>query len=150
MPNKATVSGSMRDASTAPIAGGKIVATLNGSDYFDAGIKIVTQRVETTTDANGEWSLDLIVNGEGDLSTSSWSIEGYNNFVTSVFKSLNLFIATADHTTLSDLEKVSAANLAAAKSAALSRFITVSTFAEYEAIPDAQKKPTDIVLVTGV
>ena len=150
MPNKATVSGSMRDASTAPIAGGKIVATLNGSDYFDAGIKIVTQRVETTTDANGEWSLDLIVNGEGDLATSSWSIEGYNNFVTSVFKSANLFIATADPTTLSDLEKVSAANLAAAKSAALSRFITVSTFAEYEAIPDAQKKPTDIVLVTGV
>ena len=150
MPNKATVSGSMMDASTAPIAGGKIVATLNGSDYFDAGIKIVTQRVETTTDANGEWSLDLIVNGEGDLATSSWSIEGYNNFVTSVFKSPNLFIATADPTTLSDLEKVSAANLAAAKSAALSRFITVSTFAEYEAIPDAQKKPTDIVLVTGV
>ena len=150
MPNKATVSGSMRDASTAPIAGGKIVATLNGSDYFDAGIKIVTQRVETTTDANGEWSLDLIVNGEGDLATSSWSIEGYNNFVTSVFKSPNLFIATADPTTLSDLEKVSAANLAAAKSGALSRFITVSTFAEYEAIPDAQKKPTDIVLVTGV
>ena len=150
MPNKATVSGSMMDASMAPIAGGKIVATLNGADYFDAGIKIVTQRVETTTDANGEWSLDLIVNGEGDLATSSWSIEGYNNFVTSVFKSPNLFIAAADPTTLSDLEKVSAANLAAAKSAALSRFITVSTFAEYEAIPDAQKKPTDIVLVTGV
>ena len=124
MPNKATVSGSMRDARTAPIAGGKIVATLNGSDYFDAGIKIVTQRVETTTDENGAWSLDLIVNGEGDLATSSWSIEGYNNFVTSVFKSPNLFIATADPTTLSDLEKVSAANLAAAKSAALSRFIT--------------------------
>ena len=53
MPNKATVSGSMWDASTAPIAGWKIVATLNGSDNFDAGIKIVTQRVETTTDANG-------------------------------------------------------------------------------------------------
>ncbi|MEG4643117.1 hypothetical protein VB636_10035, partial [Paracoccus sp. APAP_BH8] len=65
MPNKATVRGVLMDATLAPIASGKIVATLQGSDIFDGGLRVVTQQVEATTDAQGGWSLDLIVNGEG-------------------------------------------------------------------------------------
>ena len=51
MPNKATVRGVLMDATLAPIAEGKIVATLNGSDGFDDGIQVVTQKGEQTTTA---------------------------------------------------------------------------------------------------
>lgn len=71
MPNKATVRGVLVDATLAPIAEGKIVATLNGSDVFDDGIRIVTQKVEATTDAQGQWSMALIVNAEGDNAATS-------------------------------------------------------------------------------
>jgi len=149
MPSKATVSGILMDATLSPIAEGKIVATLHGSDVFDGGIRVVTQKVEATTDASGEWSLDLIVNGEGDAASTSWTIEGYNQFVTRVFEVKSLFIATPLPQTLGDLEKTTAQNLKAARDGAMSRLIIVGHYSEYEALPLGQRRDTDIVLVRG-
>ena len=73
MPNKSTVTGILLDAELAPVAQGKIIATLVGSDIFDGGTRIVTQKVEATTSSAGAWSLDLLVNGEG---VKSNTIEG--------------------------------------------------------------------------
>lgn len=150
MPSTATVSGILQDARLNPIQGGKIVATLQGSDTFDGGVRVVTQRVETTTNAAGAWSMDLIVNGEGESSSTFWAVEIFNEYAISVHKIGNLFIATATSITLGDLEKVSAANKQAASDANKSRLIVVSTYAEYEALPANQKRPTDLILVTGV
>lgn len=147
MPNKATVRGVLMDATLSPITSGKIVATLNGSDIFDDGIRIVTQKVEATTDAQGHWHMDLIVNAEGDTASTNWTVEGYNQYVTKVFEVKGLFIATALETSLGDLEKTSAQNLKAAKESSISRLILVNSFAEYAALPDNQKRGTDVVLV---
>lgn len=149
MPNKATVSGVLVDATLAPVAAGKIIATLIGSDIFDGGVRIVTQKVETTTNAQGVWSVPLIVNGEGESCATSWSIEGYNQYVTKVFDVKALFIATALPITMGDLEKTSVQNLKAARDASLSRLIMVSGFSEYAALPVLQKRDNDIVLVKG-
>lgn len=147
MPNKATIGGVLMDATLAPITSGKIVATLNGSDIFDDGIRIVTQKVETTTDAQGQWHMDLIVNAEGDAASTNWTIEGYNQYVAKVFEVKGLFIATRLATSLGDLEKTSAQNLKAAKEASISRLILVDRFSEYAALPDSQKRGNDVVLV---
>mgnify|MGYP001596453429 CR=1 FL=1 len=146
MPNKATVRGVLMDATLAPISEGKIVATLAGSDVF-AGVSIVTQRVEATTNAQGEWSLPLIVNGEGDGASSSWTIEGYNQFVTKVFEVKALFIASAQEITLGELERTSAQNLKAAKEGGTARLIVAQDFGGYEALPFGQKRDSDLVLV---
>ena len=45
MPNKAMVRGVLMDATLSPISRGKIVATLNGSDMFSDGVRVVTQKV---------------------------------------------------------------------------------------------------------
>lgn len=147
MPNKAIVRGVLMDATLTPISEGKIVATLNGSDVFDGGVRIVTQKVEATTDAQGSWTLELIVNGEGDGAATNWSIEGYNQYVSKVFDVKGLFIATGLAITLGDLEKTSAQNLKAAKDANVARLIVVDQFSEYEALPAVQKRLNDIVLV---
>ena len=149
MPNKATVSGILMDATLAPVAEGKIIAMLHGSDVFDNGLRIVTQKVEATTDAAGAWSLDLIVNGEGDSAATTWTIEGYNQYVAKVFEVKSLFIATDQAITLGDLEKTSPQNLKAAQAAGVSRLIVVDDFGEYEDLPASQKRATDIVLVKG-
>lgn len=149
MPNKATVSGILMDAALAPVAEGKIIATLHGSDVFDNGLRIVTQKVEATTDAAGAWSLDLIVNGEGDSAATTWTIEGYNQYVAKVFEVKSLFIATDQAISLGDLEKTSPQNLKAAQAAGVSRLIVVDDFGEYEDLPASQKRATDIVLVKG-
>ncbi|WP_246098653.1 hypothetical protein [Paracoccus laeviglucosivorans] len=137
------------DATLAPISEGKIVATLTGSDIFDGGVRIVTQKVEATTNAQGEWTMALIVNGEGDTASTSWTIEGYNQFVAKVFEVKALFIATALPITLGDLEKTSAQNLKATRDSGLSRLIVVDAFAEYEELPLIQRRENDIVLVRG-
>ena len=147
MPNKATVRGVLMDATLAPVSEGKIVATLNGSDVFDDGIRIVTQKVEATTDATGAWAMDLIVNGEGDTAGTSWMIEGYNQYVAKVFEVKSLFIPVALPTTLGDLEKTSAQNLKAAKENGAARLLVVADHAAYQALPAAQRRSTDIVLV---
>lgn len=149
MPNKATVSGVLMDATLAPVSEGKIVATLNGSDIFDGGAHIVTQKVEATTNQHGQWSMQLIVNAEGDGAATTWNIEGYNQYVSKVFEVKSLFLATALPITLGDLEKTSAQNLKASKDASLSRLIVTGSFSEYEALPLAQRRDSDIVLVKG-
>ncbi|MDS9468110.1 hypothetical protein RGQ15_11085 [Paracoccus sp. MBLB3053] len=149
MPNKASVSGILVDATLSPIAAGKIVATLNGSDMFEGGLRIVTQKVEATTNQSGEWSVDLIVNGEGEAATTSWTIEGYNQFVVKVFESKSLFIASPLPVSLGELEKTSGQNQKAAKDAGAARLLVVSRFAEYEELPAAQKRHNDIILVKG-
>ncbi|RDW11656.1 hypothetical protein, partial [Paracoccus thiocyanatus] len=117
MPNKATVRGVLLDATLAPVAFGKIVATLHGSDVFDGGVRVVTQKVEATTGAQGEWSLELIVNGEGEAGSTTWTVEGYNQYVVKVFEAKALFLASALAVTLGDLERMSAQNLRAAREA---------------------------------
>ncbi|MBM3605602.1 MAG: hypothetical protein FJX25_12880 [Alphaproteobacteria bacterium] len=71
MSSKAPVSGILQDANLDPIVGGKIVATLAGSDIFDNGVRIVTNRVQATTDERGRWSLEMIDNGEGADASST-------------------------------------------------------------------------------
>lgn len=150
MPRKATVSGILQDARLNPVSGGKIVATLAGSDIFDEEVRIITQQVEATTGADGRWTMPLIVNGEGKSATTSWSVEIFNEFAVSVHKVENLFIATANPITLGDLEKISAANKIAATEAVRSRLIVVTTYAEYIALPADQKRDNDVVLVSGI
>ncbi|KGJ12560.1 hypothetical protein EQ718_19865 (plasmid) [Paracoccus versutus] len=147
MPNKATVRGVLMDATLAPIAAGKIVATLQGSDIFDGGLRVVTQKVEATTDAQGGWSLDLIVNGEGERAGTTWTIEGYNHYVAKVFEAKSLFLASALATTLGELERTSAQNLRAAREGNVARLITVSDHDRYLALPESQRRPNDLVLV---
>ena len=149
MPNKATVRGVLMDATLAPISEGKIIATLNGSDIFENGVRIVTQKVEATTDANGAWSMELVVNGEGENASTSWTVEGYDQYVSKVFEVKSLFIAQTLPTTLGDLEKTSAQNQRAARDGNLARLIIVSDYGEYAALPDAQRRESDLVLVRG-
>ena len=150
MPNKATVRGVLMDATLAPIAEGKIIATLNGSDVFDDGVRVVTQKVEATTGVASEWSMDLIVNGEGDAASTTWTIEGYNQYVAKVFEVKSLFIPLDLDITLGDLEKTSPQNLKAAKDAGIARLIVVAAYSEYEALPESQRRASDLVLVKGV
>lgn len=150
MPNQATVRGILVDATLTPIAEGKIIATLNGSDVFDGGIRVVTQKVEATTNPQGEWAMQLIVNAEGDAAGTTWTIEGYNQYVAKVFEVKALFITSALDTTLGELEKTSAQNLRAARDATLSRLILADDYAEYAALPEGQRRDSDIVLIRGV
>lgn len=147
MPNKAIVGGILTDATLTPIAGGKIVATLTGSDVFDDGVRIVTQKVEATTNAQGVWSLALIVNAEGDSAATSWTIEGFDRYVAKVFEAKSLFIASALPISLGDLEKTSAQNLKAAREGNSSRLLVVRDHALYQALPATQRRSSDIVLV---
>ena len=149
MPNLATVSGVFVDATSTPVQNGKIVATLKGSDNFDGDTKIVTQRIEATTDASGAWSMDLIVNGEGDLAATTWTVAGYTQFVDKVFESANLFIAADLDITLAELERTSTQNAKAAKDASQPRLLIVDSLAEYTALPANQRRASDIVLVRG-
>ncbi|REF68571.1 hypothetical protein [Paracoccus versutus] len=149
MPNKATVRGVLMDATLAPIAAGKIVATLQGSDIFDGGLRVVTQKVEATTDAQGGWSLDLIVNGEGERAGTTWTIEGYNHYVAKVFEAKSLFLASALATTLGELERTSAQNLRAAREGNVARLITVSDHDRYLALPESQRRPNDLLVLDG-
>lgn len=149
MPNLATVSGVLMDATLAPVAEGKIIATLVGSDIFDGGTRIVTQKVEATTDAAGAWSMDLIVNGDGDAASTTWTIEGYNQYVVRVFEVKSLFIAADLDVTLGDLEKTSAQNAKAAKDASQPRLLIVDSLTEYNALPAAQRRASDLVFVRG-
>ncbi|UFM65051.1 hypothetical protein LOS78_15415 [Paracoccus sp. MA] len=149
MPNKATVRGVLVDATLAPVAAGKIVATLQGSDIFDGGVRVVTQKVEATTNAQGEWALALIVNGEGETAGTSWTIEGYNQYVAKVFEAKALFLASGLEITLGDLEKTSAQNLKAAREAGLARLILAADYDSYQAMPENQRRQNDLVVVDG-
>ena len=149
MPNKSTVTGILLDAELVPVAQGKIIATLVGSDIFEGGTRIVTQKVEATTSSVGRWSLDLLVNGEGAKSNTTWTIEGYNQYVVKVFEVADIFIPVSADVTLADLEITSSQNIRAAKDASLSRIIIVDTRAEYDALPSSERRVNDIIIVRG-
>lgn len=149
MPNKATVTGVLMDADLVPVAEGKIVATLVGSDFFDGGTRIVTQKVEATTRLDGSWSIDLLVNGEGSNAATTWTVEGYNQYVAKVFEAKGIFVPVGVNATLADLESTSANNIKAAKDLTLARIIIVDSYVEYSALPAAQRRSTDIVIVRG-
>ena len=150
MPNKATVTGILMDADLIPVAEGKIVATLVGSDFFDGGTRIVTQKVEATTGLDGSWSIDLLVNGEGSNAATTWTVEGYNQYVAKVFEAKGIFVPVDLDTTLADLERTSANNIKAAKDLTVARIVIVESYTEYTALPAAQRRSTDIVIVRGV
>jgi hypothetical protein len=149
MPNKATVRGVLMDATLAPVAAGKIVATLQGSDVFEGGVRVVTEQVEATTDAQGGWSLDLIVNGEGERAGTTWTVAGYSPYVAKLFEVRSLFLASALETTLGDLERTSAQNLKAAREGGAVRLIVAPDYDRYLALPEGQRRPNDLVVLDG-
>lgn len=149
MPNKSTVTGILLDADLTPIAQGKIVATLVGSDIFEGGTRIVTQKVEATTNAAGAWSLELLVNGEGENNSTVWTVEGYNNYVSKVFEAKGVFIPVNVNATLAALESTSSQNIKAAKDTSIPRIIIVETRAEYDALSESQRRDNDIIIVKG-
>lgn len=146
MPTKATVSGVMQDANLSPVVGGKVIASLVGSDFFDDGIRIVTQKVSAVTDAQGQWSMPLIVNREGDNNSTSWTVDGYDALLNPVFKITGLFIASADPITLSELEKISPQNQKAAKDEDMAFIFVVESYQEYLDLPEGQRRANDIIL----
>lgn len=149
MPSEAVVYGTMQSAPGVKVVGGKAVATLVGADIFDGGVTITTHQVEATTNADGEWEIALLVNGEGKDATTTWTVELFDQFAKSVTKHVALFIAGSARIDLGDLRRASAANAANAKDAAAARFVTADSFSEYEAWPEAQKKANDVILVPG-
>lgn len=148
MPAKATVTGILLDANSAPIAGGKIVATLAGSDVFEGGVTIGTQQVETTTGADGKWSLPLLVNAEGKHGATSWNVQTFDRFAKPITTFSGLFVSSSATIELDDLELLSKANQTAARAVGTARIVTVGTWAEYTALPAGQKTANDIVILT--
>ena len=53
-------------------------------------------------------------------------------------------------TTLADLERTSVNNIKAAKDLTVARIVIVESYTEYAALPAAQRRSTDIVIVRGV
>lgn len=149
MPSKAAITGTLVDAQLDPVAGGKIVAVLTGSDYFNGGVRIVSQKIEATTDARGNYTLQLIVNGEGENAATSWDGTGFNAFVEPVFQAKGLFIATPDPATMSEIERTSEVNRKAVRDRLVGRLIYVESLAEYQALPASQRRDTDMLLVLG-
>lgn len=149
MPSRATITGTLLDAQLNPVAGGKVVAVLTGSDHFDGGVRIVSQKIEATTNERGEYQLELIVNGEGENAATAWDVTGYNAFVEPVFQSRGLFVATADPATMSEIERTSEINRKAARDGVLGRLIYVESLAEYQALPASQRRDSDTLLVLG-
>lgn len=146
MPSRATVKGVLHDINNGPVMGGKIIATMVGSDAFENGIRLAGRKLDTTTAEDGSWSLPLIVNGEGRHGSSSWTIEAYDNALTPVYKVEGLFILTSADIRLDDLEGASAANKAAAGAANMSRILAADSLDDYLAIPEGQRRDSDIVL----
>lgn len=151
MPNTATVSGKFVDTDGNAVAGGKIVATLVGTDAWEDGARIVTSTESATTGENGNWSLDLAVNGEGRNASTTWTFTGYGPDVNKVFEVKGVFIPVAVAALLNDLEVTSAGNIKAAKDNSLVRVITALNYAEYLALPAGQRRANDlVVIVPGV
>ncbi|MGN7870961.1 hypothetical protein [Paracoccus sp. 22332] len=150
MPGKATIKGTLKDINDIPIVGGKVIATMVGSDAFEGGVRIAGRKIDATTGMDGRWSLDLLVNGEGRHGSSSWKIEAFDNVMMSIFSVDKLFVINTAEMLLDDLEQVTAANEVAAKAAGMSRILAADDLAEYQAMPEAQRRPTDIVFVKDV
>lgn len=150
MPGKATIKGTIKDAFGAPIVGGKVIATMVGSDAFENGARLASRKIDATTGTDGSWSLSLIVNAEGRHGSSTWKIEAFDAAIAPIYTVENLFILTPAEILLDDLEQATAANKTAAAAAGLSRVMAADSYAEYLAMPAAQRKDTDIVFVKDV
>ena len=151
MPNTAAVSGKFLNTDSLPVAGGKVVATLVGTDVWDGGAQIVTTTESTTTGADGTWSLDLIVNGEGAYAATTWTIQGFDENVKPVFDYKGLFIPVAVDAPMTALHQASPGNIKAAKVNSLVRVITALNYADYSALPAGQRRENDlVVIVPGV
>ena len=151
MPNTAAVTGKFLNTDSLPVSGGKVVATLVGTDVWDGGAQIVTSKEATTTDADGNWSLDLIVNGEGAYASTTWTIEGWDDLNNKVFDYKALFIPVAVDAPMTAIHQASAGNIKAAKDNSLVRVITALNYAEYLALPAGQRRANDlVVIVPGV
>lgn len=147
MPNTAAVTGKFLDTDNAPVEGGKVVATLVGTDVWDGGAQIVTNTESTTTDADGEWSLDLIVNGEGAGAATTWTITGYDQDVVQVFQYKGIFIPVAVAAPMTALFNTSPSNIKAAKDNSLVRIISAANYAAYLALPAGQRRDNDLVII---
>lgn len=151
MPNTAAVTGKFLNTDSQPVAGGKVVATLVGTDVWDGGAQIVTTTESTTTDENGNWVLNLIVNGEGAYAATTWTVEGFDENVKPVFKYTGLFVPVAVDAPMTALHQASPGNIKAAKDNSLVRVITALNYADYIALPAAQRRENDlVVIVPGV
>ena len=151
MPNTAAITGKFLNTDSLPVAGGKVVATLVGTDVWDGGAQIVTTTESTTTDENGNWSLDLIVNGEGAYAATTWTITGYDQDVNKVFEYKVLFVPVAVDAPMTALHQASPGNIKAAKDNSLVRVITALNYADYLALPSGQRRYNDlVVIVPGV
>ena len=146
MPGKATIKGTLKDVFSVPIVGGKIIATMVGSDAFENGTRIASRKVDATTGADGSWSLSLIVNGEGRHGTSSWRIEAYDATLVPIYSVEDLFLLNTAEILLDDLQQISIANKTAASAAGISRTLAADSLEEYLAMPETQRRPSDIVL----
>lgn len=147
MPSTATISGIFKDTDGNPVEGGIIEATLIGTDAWEDGTRIVTDKEFTATDANGAWSLDLIVNGEGRNAATTWTFAGYYPGVSKVFEVKGIFIPVALPALLNDLEVTSPDNIKAAKNNTLVRQLTAPNYETYLALPANQRRDNDHVLI---
>lgn len=147
MPSTATISGIFKDTDGNPVPGAKIVATLVGTDAWEGGTRIVTTTESATTDEDGSWSLDLIVNGEGRNAATTWSFTGYDPDVVKVFEVKGIFIPVALPALLNDLEVTSANNIKAAKDASMVRILTAPNYEAYLFLPENQRRANDHVLI---
>ena len=151
MPNTAAVTGKFLNTDSQPVAGGKVVATLVGTDVWDGGAQIVTTTESTTTDENGNWVLNLIVNGEGAYAATTWTVEGFDENVKPVFKYTGLFVPVAVDAPMTALHQASPGNIKAAKDNSLVRVVPALNYADYLALPAAQRRENDlVVIVPGV
>lgn len=147
MPNTAAVTGKFLNTDSQPVAGGKVVATLVGTDVWDGGAQIVTTTESTTTGADGNWTLDLLVNGEGAYAATTWTVEGFDENVKPVFKYTGLFIPTDVDAPMTALHQASPANIKAAKDASLVRVVAALNYEDYLAMPAGQRRSNDLVAV---
>ena len=57
MPGKALIRGTLKTINNIPVRGGKIIATMVGSDAFEDGVRIAGRKIDATTDEDGSWQL---------------------------------------------------------------------------------------------
>lgn len=145
MPSKAKVYGFLKDVNGNPVEGGKIVATLNGSDTWPDGSRLTTTQVDATSDASGRWEVDLVVNAEGRHGSTTWTIKAYDPKVKDLFTESNLFVAAPSEISMDMLVITSPVNIKTAKEAAIVRVVPVLNYQQYADMPN--KKPNDIVAV---
>lgn len=145
MPGRATVTGVLRDINNQPIVGGKIIATMVGTDTFELGARIASGRVSATTGPDGSWEIELIVNAEGADKSTSWTVAAHDPVLTPIFEVEGLFIASGAAIRLDHLQAASEANRQAAQDETFVRVLTAPSYDDYLTYPD--QHDDDIILL---